>query len=140
MTLTRIQKRFAMFLGGCIPVRVIFVILAYMLARNKIKFIKNNKKFLRILGYLALLPAIGFFSIYSLGLSKSGPETQGNKIYWNYMRPIHGFFYLLFALCALSNNNYYNKISYIFLLIDVIIGLLTFILHHYKNNNFKKIF
>ena len=52
-----IQKRFLLFLVGCIGTRSLFVYLA-----------KNaTEKYLMYLGYLALLPAIGFLYIYFTG-------------------------------------------------------------------------
>jgi hypothetical protein len=60
-----IQKRILLFLIGCIGTRSLFVYLA-----------KNaSTKYLKWMGYLALLPAIGFFYIYfSLEL---GPFALG---------------------------------------------------------------
>lgn len=142
MSLTPIQKRFAMFLGGCIPVRLLFTILAFMLARKKLKILflkRNNINALNILGYLALAPFIGFLVIWGLGLRKTGPETQGQKIYWNSIRPIHAFMYFMFAIFALSSDMKTKKLSYLFLLLDVILGVVIFSIHHYKNGNFKKI-
>jgi len=53
-----IQKRFLLFLIGCIGTRFLFVYVA-----------KNvDTQYLQYLGYLALLPAIGFFYIYCLHL------------------------------------------------------------------------
>ena len=48
--MTDIQKRFLLFLFGCIGVRTLFVYLAKI----------ASKPMLKILGYVALLPAIGF--------------------------------------------------------------------------------
>ena len=66
-----LQKRFLMFLIGCIGVRTLFVIIA--------KYI--NTKYLKYLGYIALLPAIGFMYIYLTGSRKTGAETFGEKIF-----------------------------------------------------------
>ena len=123
--MNNIQKRFFLFLFGCILTRFIFVYIA-----------KNiDKKNLAYMGYIFLVPAIGFLYIYINNLRKSGLEVFGDKIWWNDLRPIHAFLYLLFSYYAI---NEYNN-AYIFLLIDVIIGLLTFLLYHYKKNNFKKL-
>ena len=51
------QKRFLLFLIGCIGMRSLFVILAR----------KANIEYLKYMGYLALLPAIGFIYIYLTG-------------------------------------------------------------------------
>jgi len=116
-----LHKRFLMFLVGCIGVRSLFVIIA-----------KNaNTEYLKYLGYLALLPAIGFMYIYLTGSRKTGAEVFGEKIWWNNLRPIHSILYFLFAYNAIIGNNE----SWIYLLVDVLIGLISFLIHHYVNGN-----
>ena len=120
------QKRFLLFIFGCIFVRILFVIIAKNISLN----------YLPYLGYLALLPSIGFFYIYFTGTRKTGAEVFGDKIWWNDLRPIHGLLYALFAYNAINKNIY----SWIYLLIDVIIGLISFLIFHYYNGDFKKLF
>ena len=120
------QKRFLLFLIGCIGVRSIFVIIA-----------KNaSAYYLQLLGYLALLPAFGFIYIYLTGSRKVGAEVFGEKIWWNSLRPIHAILYLLFAYNAING----NKMAYQYLLIDVIFGLVSFLFHHYNSGIFTKVF
>ena len=108
--MNKTQKRFLAFLLLCIPTRIAFVLVS-----------KNiNKKYLPYLGYLALLPAIGFAYIFVFGKRKRGGETFGQKIWWNNVRPVHSILYLTFAYLAITKSNK----AYIPLLIDVIIGLL----------------
>ena len=121
-----IQKRFIGFLLLCIPARLFFVYLAYNLKPN----------LLQLLGYLALLPAIGFSFIYLTNIRKSGAETFGKKIWWNSLRPIHAFLYFYFAYLAINK----KKNAFIPLLIDVIVGLISFIVYHYHINSFAKLF
>ena len=121
-----IQKRFALFLGGCIPARVFIVFLA-----------KNTPlRYLHYLGYIALIPAFGFLYLYFTGKRQTGLETQGAPIWWANFRILHGLLYLLFAFYAI------NKISsaYKILFLDVVIGLILFLWHHFINGNFKKLF
>ena len=119
------QKRFLLFLIGCIGVRSILVLLA-----------KNTSVYvLKILGYLALLPAIGFIYIYLTGSRQTGAEVFGEKIWWNNLRPIHAILYLLFAYNAING----VKTAYQYLFIDVIIGLISFLIYHYKNGDFAKV-
>ena len=120
------QKRFLLFIFGCIFVRILFVIIAKNISLN----------YLPYLGYLALLPSIGFFYIYFTGTRKTGAEVFGDKIWWNDLRPIHGLLYALFAYNAINKNSF----SWIYLLIDVIIGLISFLIFHYYNGDFKKLF
>ena len=123
--MNHLQQRFLMFLIGCIGIRLLFVIIA-----------KNiNTKYLKYLGYLALLPAIGFIYIYLTGSRKTGMEVFGEKIWWNNLRPIHSILYFLFAYNAIIG----NKQSWIYLLVDVLIGLISFLIHHYVNGDFFKL-
>ena len=79
------------------------------------------------MGALALIPAIGFFTIYFGKLRKTGAEVFGERIWWNDLRPVHGFLYALFAILALQRNTK----AWIVLLVDVAIGLTAFIMHHW---------
>ncbi len=120
------QKRFLLFLIGCIGVRSIFV----LIAKNATAY------YLQILGYLALLPAIGFVYIYLTGSRQVGAEVFGEKIWWNNLRPIHAILYLLFAYNAING----NKMAYQYLLFDVIFGLVSFLVYHYNKGDFEKVF
>ena len=121
-----IQKRFLLFLIGCIGTRSLFVYVA-----------KNvDTTYLRYIGYLALLPAIGFFYIFFTGSRQTGAEVFGSKIWWNDLRPIHGSLYLLFAYNAIMG----NKSAWIYLLVDVIFGLISFLTFHYYNGDFKSLY
>ena len=111
-----IQKRFILFLFGCIGTRSLLVYIAKT----------TNKTVLKMMGYLALLPAFGFFYIYFTGSRKTGMEVFGDKIWWNNLRPIHGTLYSLFAYNAINGNSN----AYMFLLIDVIFGLISFLTYH----------
>ena len=121
-----IQKRFLLFLFGCIVVRFLFVVVA----------IKINKKYLPYLGMLSILPAIGFIYIYLGGYRKTGGETFGQKIWWNNLRPVHAILYLTFAYLAINKSSQ----SYKPLLIDVLVGLLSFLIYHYTIGSFSKLF
>lgn len=107
-------KRLLLFLIGCIGVRLFFVYLAKTI----------DVKYLPYLGYLALLPAFGFMYIFFTGSRQTGPEVFGEKIWWNYLRPLHGLLYGLFAYNAIMK----NANAWIYLLIDVILGF-SFTLH-----------
>ena len=120
-----IQKRFLLFIIGCIGTRSLFVYVA-----------KNaGPKYLPLLGYLALLPAIGFMYIYLTGSRQTGAEVFGEKIWWNDLRPLHALLYFLFAYNAIIGNNK----AWIYLLVDVIFGLSSFLIFHFKNGDFKKL-
>jgi hypothetical protein len=124
--MNNLQKRFLLFLFGCIG------------SRTAIVFIAKNatKKYLKYLGYLALLPAIGFIYLFLTGTRKTGAEVFGDKIWWNNLRPLHSLLYFLFAYNAIYGNT--NAWKYI--LADVIIGLISFLYFHYMNGDFSKVF
>jgi ABC-type iron transport system FetAB permease component len=109
-----IERRIAIFLFGCIGVRCILAIIAK----------KININYLPILGYLALLPAIGFIYIYITGSRKTGLEVGNGKIWWNDLRPIHSLLYFLFAYNAIIKNNK----AWVYLMVDICIGLIAFYL------------
>jgi len=124
--MNNIQKRFLAFLLGCIGVRLLFVLIA-----NKL-----DLQYLPIMGYIAVLPAIGFLYIFFTGSRKSGLEVQGGKIWWNFLRPVHSLFYLVFAYLAINK----KRESWIPLFIDVILGLIAFLNYHFSEGNFSKVF
>ncbi len=120
-----IQKRFLLFLIGCIGTRSLLVILA-----------KNaSKTYLRYMGYASILPAIGFMYIFLTGSRKTGAEVYNDKIWWDHLRPLHSLLYFFFAYNAIRGNNR----AWVYLLADVIIGLVSFLAFHYSNNSFQKL-
>ena len=123
--MNNIQKRFLLFIFGCISIRLLFVYIAKTV----------DKSYLPILGLLALIPAIGFFYIFFTNSRETGPEVFGEKIWWNNLRILHGLLYLIFAILAITIQSY----AWIPLLIDVSIGLLSFLYFHYSNGNFNKL-
>ena len=110
------MKRLLIFLIGCIGTRVLLMYYAKV----------TNLETLQYLGYLSIIPALGFFVIYFGNLRKTGIETGGNIIWWNDLRPVHGLLYSLFAYNAIMK----NSSSWIYILIDVIIGFTSFIVYH----------
>ena len=123
--LSNIQKRFALFLIGCIGVRTLFVIMAKYASKQQLFY----------MGSLALLPAIGFILIYFSGLRKTGAEVFGDTIWWNDLRIIHAMLYILFAIYAFQNKWF----AWMPLGVDVLLGLTAFLLYHYRAGNFKEL-
>ena len=101
----------------CITFRLFLVLL--------VKYI--NPLYLPIVGYMALVISSGFLYIYISDSRKTG--ALGQTAWWDNLRPVHSLLYFLFAICAI---NKYDK-SYILLLIDVIIGLISFLTFHKSN-------
>jgi len=120
-----IQKRFLLFLGGCIPARLFVVWLAKITPLN----------YLPYLGALALFPAIGFLYLYFTGKRQSGLETQGAPIWWAPFRLLHGLIYFGFAYAAFRQ----VAMAYQILLLDVCLGLGLFLWHHYTVGSFAEL-
>lgn len=120
-----IQKRFLLFLGGCIPARLFVVWLAKITPLN----------YLPYLGALALFPAIGFLYLFFTGKRQIGLETQGAPIWWAPFRLIHGLIYFGFAYAAIQQ----VAMAYQILLLDVCLGLGLFLWHHYTVGSFAQL-
>ena len=113
-----ITKKTFLFLFGCIGSRSLLVY-----------FAKYKQKYLKYMGVLALIPAIGFMYYYFSGKRTKGPETFGELIWWNNIRPIHAINYTIFAYLAIKHPEH----AYIPLLIDVCIGLLAWLFNEVKH-------
>lgn len=116
--MTPLQKRFALFLIGCIGVRSLFAYVAWA----------TPTTYLPWLGAAALIPAIGFLWIWATGARQSGPEVFGARIWWNFLRPLHAALYLAFATGAFLQ----HRSAWMFLASDVIVGLVSFLTHHVR--------
>jgi hypothetical protein len=112
-----LQMRIALFLIGCIGTRIALALAARSMA----------PEWLPYAGAVALLPAIGFFTIYLFDLRTTGPEVFGDRIWWNSLRPIHGAMYTGFALLAFQKNPY----AWMVLAADAALGLGAFLQHHF---------
>jgi len=112
-----LYKRYILFLIGCIGSRLILVYIAKNISTNLLKY----------LGYFLLIPALGFTYIYLTDSRKTGKEVFGNKIWWNKLRPIHALLYFIFSYNAIIG----NKCAWIYLFIDVLFGLISFLTYHF---------
>lgn len=118
-----IQYRFLLFLFGCIGSRLGFTYLSYI----------ASPSLLQKLGYIALLPAIGWFYIIFIGKRDTGAEVFGDKIWWKSLRPIHMLLWATFAYLAITG----NAKAWIVLFVDTMFGLLSFLNHHYRAGSFS---
>ena len=106
-----------LFLLGCIP------------ARLGITWIASRFHTYPLLGVPFLLIGLGFALIYIFGLRKRGAEVGGGLIWWNDLRPIHSFFYILTGL--LLYLQWMPSKAYIPVLIDTLFGLAAFTFHYH---------
>ena len=118
------QKRFLMFMIGCIG------------ARSGLAYITKviNPNYLPFIGIIIFIGAIRF--IYLFFTNPTGPQFLGKDIWWNNLRPVHFVFYLLFAITALMKKSY----AWVFLALDVVFALGSFIVYHFVlRNDFKEL-
>ena len=111
------KRSVLLFLLGCIGTRTLLVYLSYI----------ATPEYLQYMGIIAGIISVGFMTIYLTGSRKFGIEVNGGEIWWNDLRPVYSLLYGLFAYAAINKKSY----SWIFLLIDVCIGLISYIFHYY---------
>jgi hypothetical protein len=73
--------------------------------------------------------------IFFTGTRQTGAEVFGDKIWWNDLRPLHSLLYFAFSYNAIIG----NMNAWVYLLVDVIIGLISFLSHHYMVGDFAKL-
>ena len=115
------------FLIFCIGLRSFLLYLAYNY--------KDNTKYSKILAILLLAPALGFIYLYINEKRMNAPEG-GNLTWWANLRIIHAILYLNYSFGTFLD----IKESFVFLFIDVILGLSVFILYRFLNINFFNLF
>jgi hypothetical protein len=120
-----LQKTLLTFLYGCMPARLLIAFIAFLL----------NKPLLRIMGYLAFIPVIGFLYLFFTG-TRNKTGAFGEKIWWISLRPVHALLYFLFAYNAIKG----NRGAYVYLLADALLGLVGFLYVHSSNGDFSKAF
>ena len=115
------KKRAALFLLGCIPIRLLFVFL-----------VKNIPLYyLPYLGFIGLLMGLSFIYLFLFGnkLADAQLAWTGEKyIWWNQFRIFHGLFFLLFAFFAIRMQQTY---AWQTLFLDVLVGLAAWTTHHF---------
>lgn len=117
--MTPLQKRITLFLFGCIPVRLLFVYIAYAI---------TDRAAQKAMALVGASIAMGFTIIFLGGFRKTGIETGGAPIWWNWLRPVHAILYGMFAYFAWTGK---MSVAWKLLLADVCVGLISFLLHHF---------
>lgn len=123
--MNNLQKRFLLFLFGCIFTRLIFVWIAKSIPLQ----------YLPYLGIMALGPVIGWIWILFIGSRDTGAEVFGEKIWWKDVRWVHLVLYASFAGLAFMKNSR----AWTILLADVLFGLGAWLIHHWNAGSFSKL-
>lgn len=108
--------RIFLFLFGCIGSRLALTIISAF----------ASGWILRLLGFIALIPVLGWLYIIFIGKRDTGIEVFGGKIWWKHLRPIHMILWAIFAYLAINT----NKKAWIVLLADTLFGLSAYLIHH----------
>jgi len=109
------KERILYFLGGCITLRTIIAILPLYLP----------EEWLFYFGLVLFVIGISFLYLYFNNLRLQAPEG-GGITWWANFRLLHGALYLVAAQYSLKK----QRIGWIPLTMDVILGLLLFINKH----------
>ena len=105
--------RLLLFLLICIPLRILLIWWASESDDDEFQY--------TAIGVITLMIGLGFLVQYIRNKNRGG---FGEKVYWS--RPLHSFLYILFSLL------WFFKVpfSYIVLIVDVVIGFGTFVVHY----------
>lgn len=107
-------QRLLRFIIGCMGLRYSLTYLS-----------KVNPSALPILGYGAVAVAVGLTAIHFLGLRKTGIETDGEPIWWDHLRLVHGALLATFGYMAINGNPESWKV----LFADTTLGLIAWVMH-----------
>lgn len=138
-SLTTLQKRFVLFLLGCIPTRILLAYSIPYILNNSAGVLKTTMRML--LGLICLVISIGFLSIFIFGWREKGAETFGQPIWWNLLRPIHSLLYGIVAynlIFVSSKQSLYLERN--LLVFDAFMGLGAFLIYHTYNGDIWKLF
>jgi hypothetical protein len=104
-----------LFLFGCLPIRILYIYLAKKATLNRLFY----------LGIIAIIIGISFFYTNNIGNTTG---FFGGKAWWHPVRKLHGLLWVLFGILAIMK----KKRAYIVLIIDVIVGIITFINNYFN--------
>jgi hypothetical protein len=109
---------------GCMGSRLLFTVVSGL----------SYGWFLQLLGFVALIPVLGWFYIMFITPRDTGFELFGDKIWWKNLRPVHTILWIFFAYLAVTK----NKLAWVVLLLDTILGLSSFLLFHWVEGNLNE--
>ena len=120
-----LRKRFALFLLLCLTIRTGFVFLAYYLPPSTVQYFAIP----------ALLLAASWMYIMFIRARDTGVEVNGERIWWQSLRPLHVAYYAVFSALALLKSEY----AWVPLAFDVSLGFSAFLWHHGQAGSFSKL-
>jgi hypothetical protein len=112
-------KRFLVFILGCIGSRLSLSMIA--------KYIMID--YLPLLAIITIPISISFMYLYIFGNDVADRQLEwlgDKKIWWNQLRPLHSILFMIFSILAMNKLSY----SWLILLLDTIIGLISWLIHH----------
>ena len=104
-----------MFLGLCIPLRILSV------------YLSKQNKYTSLIGLAYLIGGFSIGYVYFMNLRLTGAEVFNKKIWWHKHRIVFSIIWLTFSIFALTKN---YQIAWKVLSLDVIYGLIIFTNHH----------
>jgi hypothetical protein len=113
-------QRYLMFLFGCMPARLTLVYLAKTLTGT----------YAKLLSLVLALIGLGFLNIYFFGSEIADRQLEwagDKKVWWSDLRIVHGALYLLASYLLYKG----NETSWLILLVDTIIGFISWCKHHH---------
>ncbi len=124
-----IDTRKLLFLGLCIPARLVLSILPKMKVFLG-KYLKSYTDIAyKLFGIVILCMSLGFLYLFFLNKRLDAGES-GGKTWWHNLRLIHGINYLCAAIYIFVDKTEYASIP---LGIDVLFGLFAHLNHHNFN-------
>ena len=115
-----ITQKSLIFLTICLPIRLQFMKQALQYPYSQLTI---------YLSYFYLLAGVGILYLYIFNKRLKSYESGGNT-WWHQIRPIFSVLWLGFFLTIFFG---FNKYAYLFLLIEVIFGLISFLVNLYRN-------
>ena len=123
MDISNIQKRFILFLVGCLGARLGITYIASI----------GSEQILKLMAIATAVTSVVWLVLFFGGYRKTGPEVFGSEIWWNSLRPVHAFMFMLFSIKVLGQLDLpvLNQIEpWHILLCDTLVGLVAFLTYH----------
>ena len=125
MILSVVQQRF-LFFTVCTTVRGLMIY-----------FSNKDIKYRKVIAGFLVIAVLGMLKIIITG-DKREKGIVGQEIWWGYLRPVHVILWTTFI--AMTFMPKYTKHASTVLLLDLVIGVIAWIIQQQKLGNFSKVF